>query len=261
MSASNRRRWRVGILVATFAAAQMVAACAVAGQPAGSSLAGVWRGDFVTNGQARTATMTVDEAGRYRTVFSGTPAAPDDVGVLELASGQWSARHEAGWTDRGTYRFEGPNVLVIQGVGPDARWQRISGGGSAAAPAPRAAPAAQSAPPAAATLDPALAHPRPQPINAAVDRIYLRADTAYKAHDYARALPDMREAARRGSPKAQNVLGMMYEDGHGVPKDLAQARALYEQSARQGYRSGADGSACSTPTVQACRGIRRWRRP
>lgn len=92
-------------------------------------------------------------------------------------------------------------------------------------------------PAAAATLPLDLAHPKPGPVDPAADAIYQRGDRAFQAKDYRRALPDIEEAARRGSPKAQNVLGMMYEDGQGVPRDLGKARAFYEKSAAQAYRA------------------------
>ncbi len=90
---------------------------------------------------------------------------------------------------------------------------------------------------AGAPLPPALAHPKPGPVDPLADSIYQRGDRAFQAQDYRRALPDISEAARRGSPKAQNVLGMMYEDGQGVARDPGRARVFYEQSAAQGYRA------------------------
>ena len=94
-----------------------------------------------------------------------------------------------------------------------------------------------AASPPAGPLPPELEHPRPGPVDPSADGIYQRGNRAFQAKDYRRALPDIAEAARRGSPKAQNVLGMMYEDGQGVAKDLGKARFFYEKSAAQGYRA------------------------
>lgn len=44
--------------------------------------------------------------------------------------------------------------------------------------------------------------------------------------------------AERGNVEAQYLLGEMYEEGRGIPKDLTQAKIWYERSAAQGH-SGA----------------------
>lgn len=49
------------------------------------------------------------------------------------------------------------------------------------------------------------------------------------------AAPDLRILADRGNPRAQVMLGMMYESGHGVPQDEGEARRLYEMAAAQGH--------------------------
>jgi hypothetical protein len=163
------------------------------------------------------------------------------VGTWECTDPKRNAvtvRWSNGFVD--TIEFQGDRAAATNQLGI-----RTTGARAAArpAPSPPAAPPSAPRPPAAASapgaagLDPALLTRTPARIDPAVDAIYQRADAAYKARDYAGALPGMREAARRGSPKAQNVLGMMYEDGNGVAKDVAQARVLYEQSARQGYRA------------------------
>jgi TPR repeat protein len=42
-------------------------------------------------------------------------------------------------------------------------------------------------------------------------------------------------AAGLGSPRAMFYLGVMYENGHGVPRDLAQARTWFEKAAAGGH--------------------------
>ena len=42
---------------------------------------------------------------------------------------------------------------------------------------------------------------------------------AYERHDYARALRIWRRLARRGHPQAQCKLGIMYQNGDGVPQN------------------------------------------
>jgi TPR repeat protein len=51
------------------------------------------------------------------------------------------------------------------------------------------------------------------------------------APDYPRALRYLQKAADAGAPRAVYHLGVLFEDGLGVPEDLAQAVALYEQAA------------------------------
>src|SRR6266496_2177474 len=62
-------------------------------------------------------------------------------------------------------------------------------------------------------------------------------------YQYGRGVPkDLRAAAElyqkaadQGNAAAQNNLGALYETGQGVPKDLAKAAALYQKAADQGY--------------------------
>ncbi len=58
---------------------------------------------------------------------------------------------------------------------------------------------------------------------------------AYDRGDYATALREWRPLAEQGDADAQNNLGAMYDDGHGVPQDYGQARQWYKKSAAQGY--------------------------
>ena len=61
--------------------------------------------------------------------------------------------------------------------------------------------------------------------------------TAYNRGDYAAALAELRPLAEQGDATAQNSLGVMYDEGHGVPQDYAEAMTWYRKAAEQGYTS------------------------
>lgn len=61
---------------------------------------------------------------------------------------------------------------------------------------------------------------------------------AYNAGDYATALRLWRPLAEQGNARAQNNLGVMYENGKGVAQDINEAVRWYRLAAVQGY-SGA----------------------
>ena len=50
-----------------------------------------------------------------------------------------------------------------------------------------------------------------------------------------RRLPGTAKPLTRDNADAQNNLGVMYENGHGVSQDYAQAMAWYRKAADQGY--------------------------
>ena len=52
--------------------------------------------------------------------------------------------------------------------------------------------------------------------------------------DFARALREWRPLAEQGDARAQYYLGLLYENGDGVPRDYEKAREWYEKSAAQG---------------------------
>ena len=52
--------------------------------------------------------------------------------------------------------------------------------------------------------------------------------------DFAKALREWRPLAEQGDARAQFYLGMLYENGDGVPEDFGKAREWYEKSAAQG---------------------------
>ena len=53
--------------------------------------------------------------------------------------------------------------------------------------------------------------------------------------DHATAIMLLRPLADRGNAAAQFRLGVMYDNGWGVPQDLAQAMDWYRKAAEQGY--------------------------
>jgi hypothetical protein len=57
---------------------------------------------------------------------------------------------------------------------------------------------------------------------------------AYKQGDYDTALQEWRPLAEGGDPGAQLNLGLMYVNGHGVPRDYREAIKWYRRAAEQG---------------------------
>ncbi len=60
---------------------------------------------------------------------------------------------------------------------------------------------------------------------------------AYERGDYATALRTWRPLADQGSAIAQFNLGLMYDNGEGVPRDYTAAASWYRKAADQGYAS------------------------
>src|ERR1035437_6913069 len=60
------------------------------------------------------------------------------------------------------------------------------------------------------------------------------AQAADARHDYATELKFLQPLAEQGDALAQTSLGIMYEYGRGVPKDLAEAARWYRKAAEQG---------------------------
>jgi len=58
---------------------------------------------------------------------------------------------------------------------------------------------------------------------------------AYQKADYQTALRILRPLADQGDPRAETTLGVMYDEGHGVPQDDAEALKWYRRAAEQGY--------------------------
>lgn len=63
---------------------------------------------------------------------------------------------------------------------------------------------------------------------------FLAGSHAYDSRDYATALRELRPLAEQGDVRAQNNLGVMYENGHGVPQDHAEAVRWFRAAAQQG---------------------------
>jgi uncharacterized protein len=60
------------------------------------------------------------------------------------------------------------------------------------------------------------------------------ASAAYQRGDYATALNMFRPLAEQGDAVAQNMLGLMYDDGKGVTQDYAEAVRWFRKAAEQG---------------------------
>ncbi len=58
---------------------------------------------------------------------------------------------------------------------------------------------------------------------------------AYERGDYETALQEFKPLAEKGHAGAQFNLGVMYDEGHGVPKDYVEAFKSYKKAAEQGH--------------------------
>lgn len=67
---------------------------------------------------------------------------------------------------------------------------------------------------------------------------YVRAKAAYDAKDFQKAFSLAEPAAEAGDAKSQALVGLMFGQGLGAPKDAASAVAWFKKSAEQGYASG-----------------------
>ena len=72
--------------------------------------------------------------------------------------------------------------------------------------------------------------------SAAAEALWQKGSAAYERNDFKNALALYQQAARAGDPRAMSVLGTMYREGQGVPKNAAQAVAWYTQAAAGGNR-------------------------
>lgn len=69
-----------------------------------------------------------------------------------------------------------------------------------------------------------------QPVFAGFDE----AAVAFAVGDYGKALEEVRPLAEQGDPRGQYAMGVLYENGFAVTKDLTQAAAWYLKAAEQG---------------------------
>ncbi len=70
----------------------------------------------------------------------------------------------------------------------------------------------------------------------AAEALLQRANAFYERRDYRDALAVYSQAANLGHPRAMAVLGNMYHEGQGVPKDPGQALKWYSEAAARGHR-------------------------
>ena len=61
------------------------------------------------------------------------------------------------------------------------------------------------------------------------------AKKAFETHDYQTALKQCATDAESGDARCQNILGVLYATGQGVPQDYAEAARWYRKAADQGY--------------------------
>jgi TPR repeat protein len=61
-----------------------------------------------------------------------------------------------------------------------------------------------------------------------------RATAAFDKGDYPLALKELKPLVEKGDPRGQYAMGVMAENGFGMPKDLPQAAAWYRKAAEQG---------------------------
>ena len=57
---------------------------------------------------------------------------------------------------------------------------------------------------------------------------------AYNRKDYTTAFKLFMESANRGDARVQYALGVMYDNGHGVPQNHVEAAKWYRKAAEQG---------------------------
>ena len=61
---------------------------------------------------------------------------------------------------------------------------------------------------------------------------YKRGERALGMLDYVRAMAEFRSAVADGDRRALFEIGLIYERGHGVPEDAAEAARWYRKAAR-----------------------------
>jgi len=87
---------------------------------------------------------------------------------------------------------------------------------------------------------------------AAVADQFKDAGAAFQRGDYATALRLFRALAQEGDAAAQTVLGLMYDEGQGVPRDYTEAAKRFRKAADQGDADARSTSVSCMPTAQAC---------
>ncbi len=72
---------------------------------------------------------------------------------------------------------------------------------------------------------------------------YAQGVVAYNNRHFDRALDIWVEVANHGDPQAINALGMMYQSGRGVARDVGTAARLYKKAAKAGLASAQNNLA------------------
>ncbi len=75
------------------------------------------------------------------------------------------------------------------------------------------------------------------PITITYAQNFDKAVKAYEAGDYTTAAKEFRLLAEQGDAGAQNILGLMYDQGEGVTQDYTEAVRWYRLAAEQDYAS------------------------
>jgi uncharacterized protein len=65
----------------------------------------------------------------------------------------------------------------------------------------------------------------------------LEGKAAAERGEFVQAVAIWQPLAEAGDPRAETYLGMMYDNGYGVPQDRAEAFRLFERAANRGYAS------------------------
>ena len=82
---------------------------------------------------------------------------------------------------------------------------------------------------------------------------YEDGNAAYSRKDYATALKIWKPLAEQGHANAQFDLGVIYDNGDGVPQDYAEAVKWYRMAAEQGYATAQFNLGSCTPKARAYR--------
>jgi len=104
----------------------------------------------------------------------------------------------------------------------------------------------------------------PGVVTSSPERSWEQGKEAYERKDYAGVAKWYRKAAEQGDTRAQYNLGLMYNNGQGVPRDDAEAVRWYRKAAEQGnaraqFNSGwfVGGGSSLFASEGCCRGTSR----
>ncbi len=103
---------------------------------------------------------------------------------------------------------------------------------------PRPGPAAESKTDVPETA-PAPAKPKtPSTPSSSAEDLFDQGSASYKGRQFSQAANLFQKACDRGERKACNSLGLMYDNGEGVPKDLNRAQGLFKRACDAGGHGG-----------------------